>query len=254
VHIVGAPRSGTTLLLELMATAFRFDHCINEERDILLPLSGREGLWLSKQPRDYYAAPELLARDPAQWFIYMLRDPRDVVVSIHGKAPGRYWAHLGQWLRSWEVVRALTGHPRMLVLRYEELVTRPDEAQAQIQARLPMLHRTASFPGFEKRARPSRQSVEALRGVRPLSGESIGAWRQHRPRLLAQLQRYGSISSVLAETGYERDEGWLAGLADIPPDARPGVWPERTPAELAGEQAGWLAARLPAYLRWRNLG
>src|SRR5262245_37959193 len=92
VHIVGSPRSGTTLLLELMASAFRFDHCIKDERPVLQPLPTQGGLWLSKRPFDYFAAPELLECDPAQWFIYTLRDPRDVVVSIHGLASDRYWA------------------------------------------------------------------------------------------------------------------------------------------------------------------
>jgi len=253
VHIVGAPRSGTTLLLELMATAFRFDHCLNVEQPVLQPLPAPGGLWLSKRPYDYFAAPELLARDPAQWFIYTLRDPRDVVVSIHGLAPDRYWAHLGQWLRSWQVVRELLAHPRLLVVRYEDLVTRPDQTQAQIHQRLPMLETLTSFSGFEHRARPSQQSLKALRGVRPLTGSSVGSWRQHRPRLVAQLQRYGSITDVLHETGYEPDDRWLSELDGIEPDPRPSHWPDRTPAELAARQAQNLAEELPAYLQWRGL-
>ena len=89
VHIVGAPRSGTTLLLELMTTGFRFSHCGKEEVSLLntpkvLPSNG---MLCTKNPQDWALMRYILPVDPDQYFITTVRDPRDVVVSKHGLRP-----------------------------------------------------------------------------------------------------------------------------------------------------------------------
>jgi hypothetical protein len=66
--------------------------------------------------------------------LLLLRDPRDVLASLNG-GRGEAFAgkrkptlfNLRQWRKSVAFALALEGHPRFLALRYEDLVTRPQE-------------------------------------------------------------------------------------------------------------------------------
>lgn len=62
------------------------------------------------------------------------------------------------------------------------------------------------------------KSVKALGGVRPLCSGSVGAWRQHKPRLAAQLELHGSITQDLIALGYETDDSWIGELEHIAPN------------------------------------
>jgi len=131
VHIIGPPRSGTTLMLELMTTCFQFSHFAKKEISLLEPLQGlpSQGSLCTKNPQDHHLVSSILPVDENQWFISMVRDPRDIVVSRHGLRPDVYWANLRQW-RGWlDNVSSFRRHPRLIEVRYEELVLRPDMVQ-----------------------------------------------------------------------------------------------------------------------------
>ena len=86
IHIIGPPRSGTTLMLELMITCFRFTHYVRQEVSLLRYPDGLpDGATLcTKCPRAHHLVREILPCDGSQWFVSLTRDPRDVVVSRHG--------------------------------------------------------------------------------------------------------------------------------------------------------------------------
>jgi hypothetical protein len=93
---------------------------------------------------------------------------------------------------------------------------------------MPFLVRRADFADFHRHARPSEKTIEALGGVRPVDTSSIGAWRQHKPRLAGQLALHGPITRELIELGYEVDDGWLKELDGVVPDTRPSRFPEHS--------------------------
>src|SRR4029453_7674218 len=80
--------------------------------------------------------------------ICMLRDPRDVVTSRHRHDMTRYWAPLRLWKRNLRHAKTIFDHPRVILVRYEDLVTKPDKVQADIARRLPFLRTTGASPNL----------------------------------------------------------------------------------------------------------
>lgn len=219
IHVVGvSPRSGTTLMVELLVASYEIDGYAEHEMSIFDRPPGSYEIFCSKLPADLLNVGALLRFDPDLWVIAMLRDPRDVVVSRHAKAPSKYWVHLGVWKRRCKAMRSLAAHPRFVVVRYEDLVREPGEVQSDLERRLPFLRRKGEFREFHGRTAASSRAQEALGGVRPIDASSIGNWRNHKPRLLAQLERHGSVDDELVEFGYEHDEQWRCELAGVAAD------------------------------------
>ena len=218
VHIVGmSPRTGTTLMMELMASCFKFDAYADHEMSILHVPQTPVSTFCSKHPRELPTLPFI--NDPNVWVICMIRDPRDVIVSKHRKAPDHFWTDLKNYrtyLTAYEKLRS--KNPRLFSVVYEDLVQDPDKIQFTLERQIPFLQRTSSFSDFHKVAKPTEAAVAALGGVRKISQNSIGKWRNHMPRVKAQMELYGDISDHLIEFGYEADKNWLSELADVHAD------------------------------------
>ncbi|MEN0000498.1 MAG: sulfotransferase family protein [Pseudomonadota bacterium] len=220
VHIVGiSPRTGTTLLAESMAVCFDIDHCEEHERGFS-NLKRARGTYLTKRPSDLNLIEPRLRLDRRFWAICLMRDPRDVIVSRHGKNRDQYWAPLRIWKSRLQLYHRLYNHPRFLAIRYEELVSRPDRVQRRIEAAMPFLTRKADFSEFHQLAKPSDASIKALGDVRPINPSSIGNWRQNTARVAGQIALHGSISEELVELGYEKDDQWMGLLEGVEPDTR----------------------------------
>lgn len=255
VHIVGPPRSGTTLMLELMITGFQFSMAFNNEMSVLhLPEKIPPGDTIcSKNPQDYRLVKHIIDKDSGIWFISMLRDPRDVITSRHNKRPGIYWTNLRQWQDWLNETTPFKQHDRFIEVRYEELVTDPDTVQQQLSEQIPFLQMTHPFSDYHKFAKPSLQSLEAMGSIRAVNNNSVGNWRKHLPRLAGQLQIHGPVTRELIELGYENDDQWLKLLDGITPDTRPGVWPEFLSPEYIRQMQKQHQARLRNYLENRGL-
>jgi hypothetical protein len=213
IHIVGcSPRSGTTLMQEMMVACFSIDHHCAHERSLFLEEPGKAGITCTKQPREVIYAEIALRINPDLHVIYITRDPRDVVVSRHAKQPDKYFVSASFYLRAERCAGRLLNHPRFIVVRYEDLVCAPDTVQARIAERLPFLTIKHRFSEFHLHAAVSRNSARALNGVRPPDPGSIGKWRENRARVAAQVKKYPDILNALRTWGYETDAKWLDGL------------------------------------------
>lgn len=158
--------------------------------------------------------------------VYLLRDPRNIIVSKHQRNPSRYWAGLKFWKAYTPCARRLKDHERFILLRYEELIADPDAVQSTLITRMPFLSKTVPFSRFHEVAKPTSDAVRALNGVRPISAAGAHNWRDHLPRVAGQIALHGSIADDLIEFGYEQDDAWLHELDGIEPDTSPGHWPE----------------------------
>lgn len=213
-------------MLELMRACYDWDWAPEKETSVSQAPWRRTGRCLTKTPGRGNNIKTIL-RHPDIWLIYCQRDPRDIISSRHGLAPDKYWANLAQWRVMRRRARKATGHPRLLVVRYEQLVRSPDTVQEEINARIGWLCQTGLFSQYQKAANPSQQSIEAMRGLRPIEASGIGRWKQNLPRLAGQLKIHGDITRELIEDGYETDDRWLSLLHDVPADLSPGYWPDK---------------------------
>lgn len=216
IHIVGcSPRSGTSLMQELMTTCFEIDDFCDHERSIFRASDFKGDVVCTKNPREIPYVSWLLRCNPELYVIYVLRDPRSVVCSKHKKDPDNYYSSLKVWQESEALRSALVGHSRFLTVKYEDLVSTPDCVQKEIEDYMPFLQRKCAFSDFHKFAQPSELTLRALNGLRPIDNKRVSGWQEHLPRLKAQLNRYGNISSELIQLGYEADRQWEQVLSGV---------------------------------------
>lgn len=228
LHIVAcSPRSGTTLLHEAMVTCFgvdrHYDHEIRFNR-----VTATDGQFvITKRPKDTMYMPGVIDDDPELFVIYLLRDPRDVIVSRHGKDDSIYYANIRLWRQMHAYAKKMYGHERFLVLRYEDFVRDPDAAQASILERFPWLAKLHHFSEYHEYARVSQKSATAMHGVRPIAPTSVGVWTRYPGRIKAQQIRHGSLTPDLIECGYEASADWECVLDGVEPDFSRSLYPEK---------------------------
>lgn len=219
VHLVGAsPRSGTTLMFELLVSCFKIEKFGDHEISLFKRPVDPKGPYASKQPMDFIHVCRVLRWDPMLHVIYMQRDPRDVVVSQHGGQPGRYWCDFDLWQRNQDLLPRLANHPRFFECRYEDLVTGPDQVQDVLAKKFPFLEKQHAFSEFDQVSQSSASAQLALKGVRKISSDSVGKWRSDMPRIAAQSKDFPCMSDYLVATGYEADHTWLSLLQAVIPD------------------------------------
>lgn len=210
----------------MISACFKVDFDVKHEQSIYEEPNHAGKVFLSKKPHDIIWAEPVLKRATDLFVIYMLRDPRDVVVSKHNYDPDRYWVGLNLWKCYTSFADRLEANPRFIIVRYEDLVTTPSLVQSFLLARIPFLRQTASFTAFHELARPSDDAITALGGVRQPSVESIGRWRRHLPRIAGQLVRHSTIAQDLIRYGYEQNSDWESQLTSVTPDMSESHHPE----------------------------
>jgi hypothetical protein len=219
IHIVGSgPRTGTTLLMEMMINGFEIDLYPQHEARLGKPPPGSGKIFLSKSPKDIVIVRKHLKVMRNLYVIYVMRDPRDSAVSKHGVNKEKYYGDLRYWKRFLPFYEKIRHHPRFIQVKYEDMVRNPDEVQATIEQHIPFLKYKDSFSNFHLHARPSKNTSLALRGLRKVDAGGIGNWKNHKARLLGQITLHGSITEDLIRYGYEQDESWLEQLEGEEPD------------------------------------
>ncbi|MFT4797035.1 MAG: hypothetical protein ACJAYE_000714 [Candidatus Azotimanducaceae bacterium] len=218
LHITGCRRSGTTLLFEMIATCFRHDDHCEHEQSIFVPVDiDGNTFYLSKKPSDITHIHEIFLADHSLYLIYVRRDPRAVITSVHPTRSDIYYASFERWLRYERAVVPLVQHPRFHLIEYEQLVSEPDIVQADLMTRFPFLESLHPFSKFHEYAQSSEKAQISLKGLRPISQDSIRAWQRHLPRIRFQLDRYPELKQVIRKYGYESNDDWLQQLTDVVP-------------------------------------
>jgi hypothetical protein len=249
VHIVGCPRSGTTLLMELMCTCFNSSGYCAHEMNIFQPLTASGDLYFSKQPNDIKQLRHIFHRDQQLFIIYMSRDPRAVITSKHRAHANQYFCNYRVWRECDEAAQRYLGHPRFLQLRYEDLVTDPDTVQASICAHWPFLRQQHRFSEYQHFAQASQASQQAMHGLRQVSSDSLDKWRQHLPRIAEQYQRRPALADDLVRLGYEANQSWLTTLQGVRPVVYPCRYAERRAHLKELEKAARVYLKSRRYLR-----
>ncbi|MEP6355089.1 MAG: hypothetical protein ABJ081_00205 [Hyphomicrobiales bacterium] len=252
VHIVGiSPRTGTTLLAELMTCCFEFDGWAAHELNIYYSPKPKVARYCSKNPRDLLRVSRYLKRFSKLWVLCMVRDPRDIIVSRHRLAPDTFWSNLGIIEPRFKALNRMSNHPRFITVHYEDLVTDPDKIQAELEATIPFLQRKHAFSSFEQVARPAQKSLRAMNGLRAISTDSINRWKNDLPRVKAQIERYSTMDEMLQVLGYETNNEWHGLLDKVKADNGKSYHEDRCNPQLhkrIANQAGIGLLELRAFL------
>ncbi len=221
LHVVGCPRSGTTLMMELLWMSYslggRCDHELSLFDEPLIPID----LYLTKKPSDSYRLEQLLRADADLYVVAMQRDPRAVISSRHARRPDEYYCDFARWQLHQDAIDALRGHPRFVAVKFEALLANPDLEQQALESRLACLAdndgsirrgRFSEYPHGEQVTAAARQ---ALNGVRPFDTTRLTSWQAHLPRVKQQLLLYPVLQSYLTRLGYCDDITWQASLAAV---------------------------------------
>jgi len=228
LHIVAcSPRSGTTLLHEVMVTCFDFDsHYDHEVRFHLASAEDGQSL-ITKRPKDTMYMPMVLNDDPELYVIYLQRDPRDVICSRHGKNKDIYYSNIRLYQQMHDYAKAIDNHERFLKVCYEDFVKNPDAVQEIIVNKFPWIKTKHKFSRYHEYAEVSEKSAMAMHSVRPIAPTSIGTWKQHLGRIKGQQMIHGSLTPLLIECGYETSDDWEQILDTVEPDLSKSHYPEK---------------------------
>lgn len=227
LHIVGcSPRSGTTLLHEVMVTCFRVDKHYEHEIRFHLVTGADDQVVITKRPKDTMYMPFVLENDPDLFVVYLLRDPRDVICSRHGKDKEIFYSNIRLFRQMHAYAKKMYGHERFLQLRYEDFVRDPNAIQTVIMEKFPWLQKTHDFSEYHEYAQVSTRSLTAMHSVRPITPSSVGVWTRHPGRIKAQQAIHGSLTPLLIECGYEASGEWERVLDGAEPDPTRSRYPE----------------------------
>lgn len=217
MHVLGCYRSGTTLMMELLWYGYPFSGRCEHEAPLFRPVPEGEALYLTKKPPDTVRIEQAFHADPKLNVVAMVRDPRAVATSRHPDFPDVYFSGFRRWLEYQEVIDRNSDHPRWLTIRYEDLLNSPATVQARIEAKFGFLRRRRDFDDFPQGAAVPDRAAISLNGVRPLEPARASAWREHLPRVRAQLDAHPEMQQKLDLLGYESGDGWAACLEDVAP-------------------------------------
>jgi hypothetical protein len=157
-----------------------------------------------KTPRHALFSETLCEWYPGGTLIHMIRDPRDVVASLQ-RMP---WAadsvvqNAWRWLRHNLTVQRCSHLPQYLPVRYEALVTQPEQEVARICARLgeeylPSLLESQGQAAFPAPVPWSRRAQE------PITTERLGNWREElTARQVSQVEWV--VGRHMETLGYQR--------------------------------------------------
>ncbi|HEC64796.1 MAG TPA: hypothetical protein ENI23_05860 [bacterium] len=145
------------------------------------------------------------------YFIFVLRDPRDVITSLYPSTGGKYLVDFGSWLKNYEEFLSLKERfsEDIIVIRYEDLITDPDSSQkiiADFIGACPDIPFSQCYKevGRIQKLRVLEMSVE-MGGVRPIEIVRVGRWKceKYKDRLNEQYKRFPEMNGILRSLGYQ---------------------------------------------------
>lgn len=224
IYVQGCARSGNTLMRELCASSFQHaelvkvteDHSEIALKDIVQPLRTARK---QKSPTIYVASRngetsrnmsrEMLRECVGLKVIWMLRNPLDVLTSIHAIRPGEFYVKPKDLIQCLKLYQQFKDEEQVFTVHYEELVSKPDEFQNRIAKafNLQIIRKfTESYKFFPR----FKENVRALHSIRPIDLDSVDKWKQ-KPELRQYLENviaeFPEIVSLASECDYEINLG-----------------------------------------------
>jgi hypothetical protein len=234
ITIAGHGRAGTTLFYNMLRATLQGFNLPPEECPSQA-LIQKAGSHCTKRPLDIFAVeslPKWNWRRKQLDLIVTIRDPRDMLVSVHSAVPGEYFVGADHtWFIPGDRPPTFTGpgllqvHNQILnivssdlypqgafVLKYEDLIADPVAIQNELAGKLGLCFE-GSFLDVDKSVIPEALSGP-LNGIRPVDSNSVAKWRrpEHRDRIIDQFTRFPDLHALVFRMGYETDTKWLEDM------------------------------------------
>lgn len=243
VVICGYPRSGTSLLYNMLATClpkFKRDHFEVYATERIHKYDNR----ITKSPMDIFNISDLhrLNKYGKQiYVIIVIRDLRDLTVSIHPNLPDQYFiGHDHSWwpqnknFTNWEynapgiisisneIENILSSDKyNVKLVRYEDLVMSTDNAQNELQEFLDEklkgnfleYHNSKNLP-YKYEGKYKAQDSSYVMEDKPVVTARHGKWKEKKytERITEQFEQCPELFNVLTKYKYEEDDKWFSEL------------------------------------------
>lgn len=243
VVVCGFPRSGTSLLYNMLSSSlpdFRFEPF---EQYFIYRIH-RLGNYATKAPMDVFHVPwidELNINKKKLTVLIVIRDLRDVVTSKHPILPGHYfigydhsWWPQDHEFKAWDydapglmeiygAINAIISRPDTTVVRYEDLVSNPDEVQQKIasthglefQGQFNDYHRRPEKHAYKYEGRYAPADTGLVLEGRKSTSSRVERWRtrpEDTQRVIDQFRACDRLFDILEELGYEKNRSWFDRL------------------------------------------
>ncbi len=134
-------------------------------------------------------------------FIHIIRDGRDVVLSIHPTDKSKYWVDPERWVHDVSAGLEHLHNPHVLTIFYEDLMQNYQETMRQIcqHCNLPLTPEIENW--FEHTTVKKNKAYHG--GVNKINTRSIGKWQapEHQERV-QELLDYPGAQELLEKLGY----------------------------------------------------
>jgi hypothetical protein len=241
ILLLGCGHSGTTVLLRLIGAhsniyGVSYESRVFEYENFKLGLTtriwNREAVvqgkhrWAEKTPMHVRLIDRIFARYPDARIIFMVRDGRDVTVSMR-KRFGEFQTGLERWVEDNQCGLRWKDDPRVMLLRYEDLVKHYDETMPKICAFIDEPFEANLIDYHQERAYIFGKERRGQEIVNPGSGEGedhkyyrnwqvnqklfdgSGKWvEEMSDEEKAAFKANPEAMRLMAELGYAEDDNW----------------------------------------------
>lgn len=242
-HIVvcGSPRSGTSLLYNMLNTSLPDLHFDEWEISSTVTLKHYAN-HVSKSPLDILHVEDILHANQFQKQIYwlvLIRDIRDTITSVHPNKPDDYFIGYAASYNIFgtypnyrtelnapglkdifEAIDQLTQSGQSyLLLKYEDLIENTDEIQVQIADLFDLsfsnkfsdYHRFPDKHGMKFAKQWQALNPELVKSSQAVTTNYVQRWRkpEHHARIIEEFTKYPALFDLLCQHGYESDDNWF---------------------------------------------
>jgi len=226
ILIGGCGRSGTTLLLSILSAhseIFAFPRELGLFNSVYQDDSGRwhpsredrlyfhllkntvqptARRWLEKSPSNVTRIQEIDDHFEGRFkMIHIIRDGRDVVLSVHPTDPSGYWVEPQRWVHDVNKGLDFEDHPQVHTLRYEDIIR---DYETTISSLLDFLELPLSeeMKNWHDHA-TVRTNHAYFKSVEELHAKSIEKWkRTSDTKRVQEFLRYPGTVELLKRCGY----------------------------------------------------
>jgi hypothetical protein len=217
VHVVacGFPRTGSSMLQVMISSCVDDVKTFPEEIDALTAARRElrnEPYLFTKRPTDVHRVEAIRAhyrdRRADVAFVLMLRDPRDVLTSVHQGRLGRgYYVSTERFRGLYDRWVALSSDPDVLVVRYEDLVNDTSRVEQALTDLTGWTVHTpfAQFEQAAVHAGPRGSTIEAaMGGLRPVDRSGLARWQapEHEARVAQVSAEIPELREMIEQMGY----------------------------------------------------